>query len=311
MNNVTELKPRFLLLSLVFILLLSACQAGEVNSGAYSGTLVLEGSHTYAEGDTLPGVLVMLGGEVTLQPGARVDGQVFLLGGSLNVEGQVERDISAIGGELTLGPGAVVGGDVRVGSGELRRSPQAAVQGKVLTGAASGVEPGDLFPERSLGQRLIWLIPEALILAGLAYLAASYIPRPVSRVKRAAVGHPVVSIAMGLLAGIVLPVLLVVMAFTLILIPVTLLGLVVGFLAIGYGWVGIGTAVGHRLATWRNWALRPPASAFLGTLVFMLVVNLVALIPAVGSLVSLLTATTGLGAVLLTRFGLREFVPES
>ena len=51
--------------------------------------------------------------------------------------------------------------------------------------------------------------------------------------------------------------------------------------------------------------------AFLGTLVFMILIDLISIIPFVGSLIALLAVTIGLGAVMLTRFGLREFVPAA
>ena len=49
----------------------------------------------------------------------------------------------------------------------------------------------------------------------------------------------------------------------------------------------------------------------MGTLVFMILIDLISIIPFVGSLIALLADTIGLGAVMLTRFGLRKFVPAA
>jgi hypothetical protein len=305
------MKPvAFRLLILCVPLLLSACAAQGAPGGAYSGTLVLEGRHVYGPETVLPGVLIVVDGEVELEAGARVAGPAFLLGGVLDIGGEVEGDVSAIGGRLVVDPGARIRGDLRVGSRDPDVSPQAVIEGQVLAGAASGVEPEDLFPERSLQTELIWLLPEALALGGLAYLAVRFAPRATARVSRAAAGHPVVSAAMGLLASLVGLVFLVVIAFTLILIPVTLLGLLAGFLAIGFGWIGIGVAAGRRMDGKLRRSLSPGASAFWGTFLFMLLLNLLALLPYVGDWVDMLAAVLSLGAVLLTRFGLREFVPD-
>ena len=298
------------LLLLALALLLTGCQAVGDTPGAFSGTVVTTGQHVYKEGTVLPGALIVLEGSVRLLPGARVLGPVFVLGGTVEVAGTVLGDVSVIDGRLTLQPGARVEGDVRVGSGTLIESPAALVQGQVLRGAASGVEPEGLFPQRSLQPQLFWILPQALILALLAFLAARLIPRPVERVMRASTRYPVVSLAMGLLAGVVGLVLVVVMAFTLILLPVTFLSLVVGFLAVGYGWIGFGLAAGRWLAAWRAWKLSQPTLAFVGTFVFVVVVELASLLPWIGGWIGIVAAVMALGSVILTRFGLREFVPD-
>ncbi len=299
-------QPILLLIAVIAALVLSACQP----TGAYSGTLILEGSHKYEASRTLEGALVVLGGETHLEPGSRLRGSVFLLDGSLSIEGEVDGDLSVIGGELALGPRALVGGDLRVGAGDLTLSPQAKVTGQVLTGAASGVQPDDLFPRRSVERKLQWAVPAALSLAVFASLAVRFAPHPLSRIERAALRHAVVSVSMGLLAGIVGLSLMVMIAFTLILVPITLLGLGMGFLAIGYGWAAIGGAIGRWLANWRRWNLSPMQATFGGAFVFALILNLIALVPYLGDVVNLAALAVSLGAVTLTRGGLREFVPQ-
>jgi hypothetical protein len=121
----------------------------------------------------------------------------------------------------------------------------------------------------------------------------------------------VVCAAMGILVGIVGPILLVFMAFTVILIPATLIGLVIGALMVAYGWIGFGRAFGRWLVDRLNLQVGRAGRAFLGTLVFMILIDLISIIPFVGSLIALLAVTIGLGAVMLTRFGLREFVPAA
>lgn len=204
------------LLFLASTLFLAACAS---DSGAYSGTLVLEGRHVYGPGEVLNGVFLVVDGEAVLDPGARVAGPVYMLGGSAMIDGQVDQDVSVIGGILMVGPEATIGGDLRVGTGELDLSPQATIRGSVLKGPASDVQMEDIFPRASPRERLVQLLPWALVLAFLAYLSALYVPRPVARIGQAEVKHPVVCAAMGVLAGIVGPVLLVFMAFTVILSP--------------------------------------------------------------------------------------------
>lgn len=303
------MKKRFLTLAIAFLAMtLSACTA---DGGAYSGTLVLEGRHVYGSGDVLNGVLLIVDGEVQLEAGAEVRGSIFMLGGSAEINAQVDQDVSVIGGELVVGPEAVLGGDLQVGGGTYELSPKTTVRGRVLTGPASQVQLEDFFPSLSPRERLVQLLPWALVVAFLAYLAARYIPAPVARVSRAEIEHPIVSAAMGILAGVVVPVLLVFMAFTVILIPATLIGVLIGALTIAYGWIGFGMVFGRWLARQFELELGRGGVAFLGTLAFMIVFDVVSVIPYIGSVVSLIAVTIGIGAVMLTRFGLREFVPAS
>ena len=298
----------FLVGLLVLAAGLSACTAGG-ETGAYSGTLVLEGSHHYSPGAVLPGLFLVLDGEAALAAGARVDGPVFLMGGRLVIDGTVNGEVSVIGGSLEVGPQAEITGDLRVGNGKLELSPSARLHGQTLTGAASGLEPEQLFPSSSVETRLAWLLPQALLFGAAAALAQRFLPAPARRVRRAAVGHPLVSGAMGLLAGLVGLILLVVLAFTLILIPVTLLGFILGVLAVGWGWIGIGLEAGAWLrARWKpSWS--PLQAAFAGAFLFSVVLNLCTLLPLAGSYLGLCAAALSLGAVTLTRFGLRDFTP--
>jgi hypothetical protein len=303
------MKSKFgFVLAWIAVLLLTACAT---DGGAYSGTLIVEGRHIYSHGDILNGVLVIVDGEVILEDGANVRGQVFMLGGTAEINAVIDQDISIVGGDIAIGPEAIIGGDFRVGGGEYEIAPGATIEGAILTGPASNVELDDFFPRVSAGERLVQLLPWSLVLAFLAYLAARSIPAPVSRVSQTEIGHPVVSAAMGILVGVVGPVLLVFMAFTLILIPVTVIGLVLGALMVAYGWIGFGMAFGKFLVRRFNLEVGRGGSAFLGTLAFIILIDVLSVIPFIGPLVSLLAATIALGAVVLTRFGLRQFVPAT
>lgn len=292
---------RYLLL-LFLLLALAGC-----DGGAVSGTVIWEGAHIYGPGDVVAGEMVVLDGEVTVQQEAEVTGSVYMLGGTVEIAGSVGGDVALIAGDLGLGPTAVVGGDLSIGGGDVEQSPQATVRGDVLGGSDVNVSLETLFPQPTARQRLLRLLPQALIIAVLAYLVARFLGRPLAHVRRATVDHPIVSGAMGLLVGIVAPSLLVLMAFTVILVPITLIALLLAGLVVVYAWIGLGAALGRwlRRVLRRDWS--PPVSAFAGTLLFMVITNLLVFIPLVGGWIGILATAVGIGAVFLTRFGLREF----
>jgi hypothetical protein len=147
-------------------------------------------------------------------------------------------------------------------------------------------------------------------LLGLAAAATvRFIPHALGRVSRAATRQALVSGSLGLLVAVVAPALIVMMAFTVILVPLALLSLLAAGFVVAYGWIALGTALGNRLASRLHRPAGPSLRAFLGTWLFLLLLGVVELIPVAGSLLSLLVAIIALGAVLLTRFGTRTFVP--
>lgn len=298
-------KRVLLALLLVLAMGLSACQ----QEGLFTGSLLLEGDHYLTQGESLSGAVLVLDGRLTVEEGAWLTGPVYMLGGRLDSNGEIEKDLSLLNGELILGPQAVIGGDLNLGGGQVEMSPQATIKGRVNTGVGLQVpERPALFHETLLQQLPIMLI-QGVVLAGLAFVTVRWIPRPVKRVRKAIIEHGLVSAAMGLLVGIVALTLLVLMAFTIILIPVSLLAGLLFFVAILFGWIGFGQAVGQFIVGQFKWEFQPALTTALGTLVFVVVMNLLALVPLVEGIIPILLAVTGLGSVFLTRFGLIEFVP--
>jgi hypothetical protein len=277
---------------------------------AYSGILILDGTHTYSSGEALIGEMVLVSGDVSIQEGARLTGSVYMVGGNLRVDGEIGGDLSLIGGEASLGPAARVLGGLNQAGGRLNIDSGSEVVGPIRDASDLSLDAESLFPQRSLGNRLAWILPQALLVAFLSLIPARYLPGSLRRVSKAMKEHPLVAGALGLLSGIVIPALLVLMAFTVILLPVTLLGLLGMVLVLVYGWVAAGVAVGMWLDRRVKREMRPMSSAFWGTFLFMLIVQALSLIPWIGPTLSMAVGLVAIGAVLLTRFGTQIFVPS-
>jgi hypothetical protein len=291
-------------LMILFALGLAGCE------GAYSGILIIDGTHTYSSGEVLIGEMALVSGNVTLQEGARLTGSIYMLGGDLQIDGEIGGDLSLIGGQASLGPTARVLGGINHAGGRLDQALGSEVRGAVRDASDLSLDAESLFPQRSLENRLVWILPQALIVSFLALLPARYFPRSLRRISRAMIEHPLVAGALGLLSGMVIPALLVLMAFTVILLPVTLLGLFGMVLVLVYGWVAAGTTVGRWLNRQVKRDMRPSVAAFWGTFVFMLAVQVLSLVPLIGPFLSMAVGIVAVGAVLLTRFGTQTFVPS-
>ena len=283
------------------------------DDGVLELALVAGGALEVHEATPRDGVVVVLDGELLVARAASLRGTVVVLGGQAQLDGVIEGDVIALAGSVRLGADAHVGGDLAVASA-FERHPRARVDGTTTLGPAvpetlsSALRDGP----SSWGNVLL----RAFWLALIGLLAARFAPRAVDRLGEAVRRHALTAGALGTLAFVVGAVLLVVMAFTVVLIPVSLLGLVVGVVALLVGWSAVGIALGTSLAQrWRHggggrsgW--RERLAVALGVFGVVLALGALERVPWVGALLALGVTAVGLGAVLLTGFGTRRFVPD-
>lgn len=282
---------------ILLALLLVAC-----DDGVYSGTLIFDGEHRFDSETVLPGDVLLRAGTADFAAGSQIAGSIYVVGGALALDGAVGGDVAVLDGHVTLGPNAEIGGDLRLGgAGEVQGAETAAIRGETISGlplpqVETNPSGWDSFARGLVG---------SLLLAALGGLAAKVQPRPLYNVSDAATAHWPVAVALGLLALLVLPTLLVMMAFTIVLLPLVLALGVVIFLALGLGIVSLGQWLGAWLWAQRRWPPAPGWSAFAGTLLLMILF----LLPQVGGVLFAATAVLLFGAVLLSRVGTRDYEP--
>lgn len=275
--------------------------------------LVLGSTYELESGETLEGSLVVIGGTATLQAGSRVAQDVVLMGGTLQSQGTIDGDVVTLGGAVELGESAVVKGDVNVISGNLKRAEGARIEGRVnrsvnvytptpvtwfwMPGVNGGI----------LGQSLLWLL-KSILWGIVALLVVLVLPQHSERARAAVVERTGISAGLGLLTIVIAPLLLVVMAITIIGIPVTVFGVFALALAWAFGVIVIGLEVGKRLVQMAKQEWAPAVAAALGTFLVTLVGNAIGLVvPCIGWLAPAVVGMVGLGAVLMTRFGSQDY----
>ena len=138
-------------------------------------------------------------------------------------------------------------------------------------------------------------------------LASLFLQPQIERVSQAVVGNPVIAGSIGLLTGVLAPVVLVILTVTIILIPVTVLAAMALALAWLFGLIAIGTEVGERFTKAINQTWAPPLTAGMGTFLMMIVVGGIGMVPCIGWLVTALVALIGIGGVVLTIFGTQPY----
>jgi hypothetical protein len=284
-------------------LLLSACGS----EGRYQLAIITEGNHVIA-GDTL-GDLIVFGGHVTLDESSQLVGSAHMLSGVLEVQGEIQGDISQFGGTLVIGPQAIVSGKINHGGGESSVSKDAVIAGGLNSGTGLKLPSLTQAQTQNTAGGFIRLVLASLIIGLLAFLLDCYIPLSLNHVSDAAQQNFIVCSAMGVLVTITGASLLVLLAYTIVLIPVAIVGLLLMGSAVLFSWVAWGSSLGRRLVKHFKLNISSGLTAFLGGATFILMLNLFTMIPWVGGYITLIFAITGLGAVFLTRFGIRRFTP--
>jgi hypothetical protein len=310
---------RIVSVSLVTLVLLLALPVTAFAGGQYDGRVVLGGNFVLESGDVLEGDLAVIGGQATLETDSLVQGSVFLVGGNLVGYGEVDGDMAIVGGNANLGPSAVVTGDLITIGGNVNRSG-AIIEGDVISGEEFDVPMNfnwsgdwDQWPlvvggyGRSFEGRVLGYLFQSFMLAALSVLVLMFWPKQTKLVADTVVEQPLIAGALGLLTSVVAPILLLLLIVTICLAVVGIGGVIVLVAAWVMGWIALGLEVGERLAKAANQDWQPVVAGGLGTLIFSLVVNGIGFIPCIGWLAPFLLGAAGLGAVLMTRFGTRQY----
>jgi hypothetical protein len=292
--------------SLTAIVLGLVILVGCTEDGRYGITFINQGTHVIESGQQMTSDVAIVGGSVTFEDETQLTGTIYLFGGELTLNGEVEGDVAALGGSILLEDQSSISGDFYVAGSDVTRAAGATIAGEETNLSAQ---------ELGLGQRrsaldVVWqAVSTTLVIALIAGLSVRLMPTLTKRLARTSTGYPVMSGALGVLMLLIFPILLVFMAFTIILIPLTLIGGFVLALLVGYGVIGLGRGVGERVSRWRSWPLSPSVSAAIGTGAISFALNLIALVPIAAEISMVVVGAVAFGSVVLSGFGTRVYEP--
>jgi predicted flap endonuclease-1-like 5' DNA nuclease len=308
---------RKLWLAGLLALLLAAILAPAAYAGGLADDKIVVGeNYVLAAGERLDGNLAVIGGDVTLERDSVITGDVAVLGGTLTASGAVRGSVAVFGGAVTLNDSAVIEGDLAAFGGSVERAAGATVMGDVFgprlpalparpTSPATPVAPAQPARRGPLGDLFVWQAATAgwvlgLILVGIVALLVA--PRAMARIASAVAAGPAYSFGVGLLTWAVA-----LLGGALLLIACglgLLIWLIAGF-ALLLGWLAVGLWAGQRLLR----ALKvADASALAEMALGVFLITVLARLPfCVGFLCLVVIGATGLGAVVLTRFGTQSY----
>jgi hypothetical protein len=294
--------------ALAFFALLSA---GAAAGPRPDGFLVRE-SYLLPAGAVQTGNLIALDSSVTLAEGSTVTGNVVLIGGSLGAAGRIDGDVASVGAAVRLAGTASVGGDIAAVGPAPAVESGAAVGGSIQSagfGPSEGGAPPRPAPAGTDSGRtngwyeLTVILFREFLLCAVAVLILLVFPTAAERVARTIAVKPAVSFVIGLLTMTAAAALFVLLTLTVCLSPLSLLGSLVLLVAALLGWVSMGLWIGRAVCGLFRLRAHPAAVAGIGTLLLTLAASLLVFVPFAGTILVLMAAAFGLGAVILTRFG--------
>jgi hypothetical protein len=227
-----------------------------------------------------------------------VHGQVQVAGGRVLIDGPVGGDVLATAGEVELGPNARIAGKLRYRSREaLRQDPAAQVGGGIeqLLPAIGRDGVGHRAPRARIVR---WLWTAGLIVLAGVVLAA--LPGACSQVARTLRERPGLSVLLGFVMLVCVPVAALLLLVTLIGIPLGLLAMALYLALLPVAYVGGCIALGD--AALQRW--KPDRVPSLGWRIAAAATVLVALallrwVPWLGGVIGFAVLLAGLGALVL------------
>ena len=292
--------------------------------GSRAGKLVIGGTYTLKAGEELNGDLLILGSLATLEDESQVQGDVGVLGGTIIINGNIKGDLLVIGGTAYLGDSAIVKGDALAIGGKIDLSSVAKVEGETFS--AENLEEMPFlfsFPDGRVDKdfplpdfrmqvnplvELLWIILRSFIWAFAALLVSLIAPNFVERTAKTAAREPLISSGMGLLTALVSPILIILLAITIIGIPLSFTIILVLFAGWAFGVISVGYKVGEGVANLINKEWPGTVLAGIGAFLLALVINGInVLVPCIGWIAPAVVGLLAIGAVVLTRFGTKEY----
>jgi len=309
---------RVILLAALLLVLLSQPVLAQSGSG---GRVLFGQNLTIKSGERLDGDVVVFGGSVTIEPDGQVRGSVVCFGGSIVSSGRIEGGAYSFGGSVDLREGAVVDGDA-LATGGVNLNHDAVVRGEIVGGFGWTAVPSPVivqvrsrpawrpvWPFRAVGDFFNWAwdtLLGTLTMLVLGIVVVLLVPGLTRTTGQSLLAYPAQSAGVGLLTWLAAALALPILVIICIGIPVAVLGAVGLVIAATFGWIAAALILGERLLEAFRLVERPPV---LAVAVGVLALAVLSAMPCLGWLVSVIVATCGLGAVVLSRFGTVAYAP--
>ncbi len=225
-------------------------------------------------------------GDVYVQSGQTIDGDLNVIGGTATIAGTVNGDVNVVGGDVVERPGAIITGHVNTLGGSVIGSMAPWLSGQ---------------PSNHLDGSLIWRISASLITLLVFLIFPVRTKIALDRLER----HPGLCAGAGLVGWIAILPFAFVLLVTVLLIPLIFVEFIAVIVGVYIGKAALSLLVGRRLFEMLSPHATPtPIAAFILGLALLTAAELV---PFLGILVTGLIWLIGLGAASLAFVGEQHF----
>lgn len=250
------------------------------------------------------------GGKIVLDSTAVIGRNAYFFGGDVQIKGTVREGLLASGGSVTLD--GVVGRDVQISGGELHIGPRAQIAGNLryrvaakkvhidpaarITGTVTALPVSSGFGLWDL----LWML--GFLLAGAVVVAL--FPRFMAKAAEIIPQRPVRAAIVALCFAILVPIAIILAAVTRIGIPLALLTTAVYLVIVSLSSVPFSVWLGQRIL-----GARAPTGrqrALVTFLVGGVLLQVVGIIPVIGTVVMVIAGFVGLGTILLRAWASRR-----
>ena len=251
--------------------------------------------------------IVRIAGNIVVESGQVVHGDVVAIFGNVEVHGEVYGDVITVLGNTAISSSGKVWGDAVSAIGNLDTASGSSVAGNKVNiiGNSNGSFLLSNINFRSfVGFKPVWDSMKLITGILLAILIVALFPVPVERVKKSIQSSPGRMALIGIMVWVVAVPLIALVALTIIGIPLAFLLGVTMWVAGRLGYAALVLIIGSAL-------LKNTKSAPLLAGVGALLLGLVTIVPIVGGLVGLAVSVVTIGAAIITRLGTRDEVTTS
>lgn len=274
-------------------------QAHPLQCGS-SGLSSIGSALTIRPEEVVCGDVLVIGGDADVE--GEIRGSLQVIGGNTTVAGIVTGDISDVGGDITVQGGGRVDGATHAIGGSVLIAPDAIVRdvGTDIQGPRDLTRPPGLSFSIDVGAFWLSLLFWLSATLGITLFA----PEMVGQVRYTVSRHFLLSGTIGALSAIVAGVIAVALVFTCIGIPIALLIAVTAWAGWVVGAVGVGAWLGSLLFGGPGKSRQPSlmASALLGSTILCVIKAL----PVLGEIVGVVVGAVALGAAILTLLSARR-----
>ena len=277
----------------------------------YPSQFIIGDTYILKSHEKINGNVVGIGTTLIIEEDALVMGDISLMGSNLEVSGRIAGDLNMLAGSSFIKDMAIITGNINQIFQTTNIAPKALVTGEINTysfPSAAGGEAGNRFISL-----LEWLRPGRVLaiqaarifaLVLLSMLGIYLFKTPTRRIASALCSNTPAAWGAGLLTIITAPIVAVILIITICLSPVGILLLIAFLISSIWGWVALSSILGTKMINWLklDWSIEP--ATIIGALILGILSSLLSFIPCIGFLLNLMITATGIGGVLLSRFGL-------